>query len=138
MEFSEKVKINRFLTQQKNILMFNPFVSIIVRTKNEDFWIGKCLNEIFGSWNVLWRCWQFFFDAGDKSFSFDTNFEKFSYEWDLACDLKILGVGLIFCGLLSQLQLWKSKNCQSNSQLKAPHTWIPVRSSSFPFFLMQF
>ena len=27
--------------------MFNPFVSIIVRTKNEDFWIGKCLNEIF-------------------------------------------------------------------------------------------
>ena len=27
--------------------MYNPFVSIIVRTKNEDFWIGKCLNEIF-------------------------------------------------------------------------------------------
>ena len=27
--------------------MFNPLVSIIVRTKNEDFWIGKCLNEIF-------------------------------------------------------------------------------------------
>ena len=27
--------------------MFKPFVSIIVRTKNEDFWIGKCLNEIF-------------------------------------------------------------------------------------------
>ena len=27
--------------------MLNPFVSIIIRTKNEDFWIGKCLNEIF-------------------------------------------------------------------------------------------
>jgi len=27
--------------------MYNPFVSIIVRTKNEDFWIGKCLNEVF-------------------------------------------------------------------------------------------
>ena len=27
--------------------MFNPLVSIIVRTKNEDFWIGKCLNEIY-------------------------------------------------------------------------------------------
>lgn len=27
--------------------MYDPFVSIIVRTKNEDFWIGKCLNEIF-------------------------------------------------------------------------------------------
>ena len=24
-----------------------PYVSIIVRTKNEDFWIGKCLNEIY-------------------------------------------------------------------------------------------
>ena len=24
-----------------------PLVSIIVRTKNEDFWIGKCLNEIY-------------------------------------------------------------------------------------------
>lgn len=28
-------------------MMFNPFISIIVRTKNEDHWIGKCLNEIF-------------------------------------------------------------------------------------------
>ena len=27
--------------------MLNPLVSIIVRTKNEDFWIGKCLNEIY-------------------------------------------------------------------------------------------
>ena len=27
--------------------MFNPFISIVVRTKNEDHWIGKCLNEIF-------------------------------------------------------------------------------------------
>ena len=27
--------------------MSNPLVSIIVRTKNEDFWIGKCLNEIY-------------------------------------------------------------------------------------------
>jgi rhamnosyltransferase len=25
----------------------NPLISIIVRTKNEDHWIGKCLNEIF-------------------------------------------------------------------------------------------
>lgn len=27
--------------------MLKPLVSIIIRTKNEDFWIGKCLNEIF-------------------------------------------------------------------------------------------
>ena len=27
--------------------MFNTLVSIIVRTKNEYFWIGKCLNEIY-------------------------------------------------------------------------------------------
>lgn len=27
--------------------MQNPLISIIVRTKNEDHWIGKCLNEIF-------------------------------------------------------------------------------------------
>ena len=26
--------------------MKNPLVSIIVRTKNESFWIGKCLHEI--------------------------------------------------------------------------------------------
>ena len=26
--------------------MSQPLVSIIVRTKNESFWIGKCLHEI--------------------------------------------------------------------------------------------
>ena len=26
--------------------MFKPLVSIIVRTKNESFWIGKCMHAI--------------------------------------------------------------------------------------------
>ena len=26
--------------------MFKPLVSIIIRTKNESFWIGKCLHAI--------------------------------------------------------------------------------------------
>ena len=51
--------------------MFNPFISIVVRTKNEDFWIGKCLNEVF---NQKYKNFEVILvDNNSKDKSYDPN-----------------------------------------------------------------
>ena len=57
--------------------MYNPFVSIIVRTKNENFWIGKCLNEIFNQKYKRFEVILVDNDSKDKTLSIvKKNFSK--------------------------------------------------------------
>jgi rhamnosyltransferase len=57
--------------------MHKPLVSIIVRTKNENFWIGKCLNEIFSQKYKNYEVILVDNDSKDKTLSIvKKNFSK--------------------------------------------------------------